>query len=545
MRKGFPDIESTFALCKAAPLLQDQDAAFLLLEQLSSRLSEAALQGFVPSPWLRSITPSPLEAWSFQITSAVLTLGLKFPEIRQNVVRSVFEYLSPVSSISNAVSRLQTATDEAIELDVRQKLDVASVSVSLIGFLRATAQLCDFFDPEERLDLVRQLHSILTGRFKVVVEGVFSTIRTTGHSSKALTHWKAQARRYAASGRPLGAMLIESEFMRVLVSSSSLSVCTPQQLRETDVFDILLSQDDANCDEDHDANAALIELQCEIATETMRLLEDGSDYLQLGSAWQQRLAFAAKSYSLQTFLNCMVSDEGIADSEIIMSWLEDAMADPVQMADEALALVVLQSMAVVAKFSPSIASTLSRTLPRFIVQSGVKGDTIVVAARCLSHVLRSLSHDAVITGLYSLGNVLSARSGADRASAPVEIPNGNAHTRNPGQYSQHSTGSAISLDLSGEEETAAAYGNVVRAIVTVAKSCHDDKITALAQTMLLQKLGKISLAVDVSIITEAAHLSLSGGPTEFKALLKLYARLGHEGMIRDNTTLLSSVSIQF
>ena len=517
------------------------ETASRFLEQISPYLAEAHNQAFAPSPRLRTVTPSPPEALSFQLTSAVLLIGIRHPSLHGYVLDSTFRYISNIVGIAHTVSEEQSKAIKSSDVDPSLTLEIAAITTSLLGFLDAASKYTDFYTPGERLDLLRQLRQILGENFMVAVEGVFSSIRTSDSSSKHLAQWKTHARRYAASGRPLGAMLLQCGFLRLLVSCSSLQICTPAQLRNSDAFDVLISDGDQKLHEDHETDAALLELQSDIATESMRLLEDGSDYLRLGSTWQQRLAFSVKAYTLQTFLHCMILDEDVADVDILVSWLEDSMGDPIQMADDTLASVVLRSMAVIAKFSPSIASTLSRSLPRFIVQSGIKGDTVVVAARSLTFILRMLSQDAVITGLYSLGNVLSAGSGTDKAVGATNSANGISTEKAAGQYSQHSTGSAISLDLSGEEETAAAYGNVVRAIVTVANNCRDEKLTALAQTMLLQKLGKISMAVDNHIITDAAPLALDGGPTELKTLLKLYARLGHEGVARGNDTLLKAV----
>ena len=431
----------------------------------------------------------------------------------------------------------------ASELPLRQKLAIAALSVSLLGFLEAASAYADFYAVSERLDLVASLRQILTEGFMVSIEGVFSSIRTADTSYKRYADWKLWTRRYAALGRPLGAMLLQRGFMELLVSCSSLQLATKELLQTTDVLDILVQSNGYVHTQYDEASAALLELLSDAAAEEIRLLEDGADYLQLGSAWQQRLAFAVKAHTLSTFLNCMIVDEEIADSDTMISWLEDTMADPVQMADDTLACVVLRSMAVVAKFSPATASNLSRSLPRFIVQGGIKGETVTVAARTLTFILQLLSQDAVITGLYSLGNVLSASSNGDKPIGVSGLPDGLVSPpRNDKQYSQHPTGSAISLDISGADESGAAYGNIVRAIVGVANSCQDAKITALAQSMLLQKLGKVSLAVDIHIITEAAMLATSGGPSELKSLLKLYSRISHEGAVQNNTMLLVAVS---
>ena len=540
------ELDVLFALCKAAPLLDHVDSADRLLRQLSPYLLDAHAQAIAPSPFLRLIEPSPWEALSCNLTSALLAIGIRHPDLRDPVFVCITGYLRNCLSTVNTASRTPHHS-ERISSDtvIEEKLEIAAVSVSLLGFLEAASLYTNFYSVTESYELVDLLRQILDENLMVSVEGVFSSIRTSESTSRILMDWKSYTKRYAASGRPLGAMLLQRGFMRLLVSCSSLQVSPAEKLQQTDIFGILTAEDDFNPHEQNSATTALLELLSDVAAESMRLLEDGSDYLQLGSAWQQRLAFAVKAHTLHTFLNCMVVDEEIADADTLLSWLEDTMADPIQMADDTLACVVLKSMAVVAKFSPAIASNLSRSLPRFVVQGGVKGETVIVAARSLTYVLQMLPQDAMITGLYSLGNVLSARAGTDRTLGSSDVPNGTANSsKTTAQYTQHSTGSAISLDLSGEEETSAAYGNIVRTIVSIANICQDDKITALAQSMLIQKLGRVSLTVDLHIITETARLATVGGFVEFKSLLKLYARLGHDAIIRGNQILLDTVRLE-
>ena len=541
---GLREIEVLFALCKAAPSIDDHERASQLLGRLSPYILEAHTQVFLPSPFLKNIEPSPWEALTHHLTEAILSLGLKHDDLHDAALECTLGYLKNCLQV---VSRPVSPHSDESEIKNEDRQDVATVVVSLLGFLQAASAHADFYDAGEMVEVIRAVRNILDENFMIAVEGVFSSIRTADGSSGDTGEWKAYTKRYAASGQPLGAMLLQRNFMRLLVSCSSLQTCSAEQLHRTDVFEILTSDYGGIMNGHHHASTALIEIMTELAAESMRLLEDGSDYLQLGSTWQQHLAFSLKAHSLHTFLNCMIVDEDIADVDVLMLWLESAMGDPKSMTDDVLATVVLQSMAVVAKFSPAIASTLSRQLPRFIVQSGIKGEIVTIAARSLTYILRLLSQDAIITGLYSLGNVLSA-SGTDRAARGTDAMNGTVRSsKTTGQQgqtlTQHSTGSAISLDMSGEEETSAAYGSIVRAVVTIATSCKDVKIAALAQSMLLQKLGRISLAVDFHIIKEAAVLALESGETEFKSLLKLYDRLGHDGVKARDTILLGAVRL--
>lgn len=501
---------------------------------------ESHAQVIAPSPFLTSIEPSPWEALSHHLTCSVLAIGIKHPSLHTAANDCAVRYLHNCVDAINASSALHHgSTDSSSDVSVDEILETATISVSLLGFLEAASIHANFYNVSEQLEIVRLLRQIMSEDFLVSVEGVFSSIRTSKSISKDLLEWKSYTKRYAALGRPLGGMVLQRGFMRLLLSYSSLLIASSGQLQRTDIFDLLMSREPLpHLDHHDDAGLALIELLSEVVIEEMRLLEDGADYLQLGSAWQQRLAFAVKAHALNIFLNCMIADEEIADSDRLMSWLENSMADSVQMADNTLACVVLKSMAVVARISSAVASTLSRSLPRFIVQGGIQGETITVAARSLTYIFQLLSQDAAITGLYSLGYVLSTKSNADKLQDnSLSVPG------NVGRYSQHSTGSAISLDLSGEEETAVVYGNIVRAIVSIASNCQDEKITALALSMLLQKLGRIGLAVDLHIITEAAALATTGGPQELKSLLKLYSRISHDAEAQSNNVLVEAVRL--
>jgi len=468
----------------------------------------------------------------------MLAIGIKYPSLREIVYDGTIRY---IQNCGQCASRAHYNGDSG-DLKPHQTYELGSLSISILGFLEAASSYFHFYTVAERLELVNLLRQILTESFMVSVEGAFSAIRTSESNIRVSREWRRYTKHYASSGRPLGAMLLQQGYMRMLVSCSSLLLSMPETFEKTDLLTYLMSEDHFQVVPYTGGSAALVEVLSEIAAEEIRLLEDGADYLQLGSAWQQRLASTLKGYALMTFLCCTLVDEEVADLDVFMSWLEDTISDPVQMADDDLARVVLKCMAVVAKISPSAATSLTRSLPRFIVQGGIKGDTVVVAAQSLAFVLGLLSQDAIITSLYSLGNVLSVASSTERTIGP-NVPNDAnlSATRSSTRYTQHPTGSSISLDISGDEETSAAHGTVVRAIVSIATTCKDSKITPLAQSMLLQKLGRINMAVDLQIIVETATLAASGGEAELKPLLKFYDWFVHDAVVRKNHTVLDVV----
>jgi phosphatidylinositol 4-kinase len=530
-------------------LLQTAHSAEKLVGQLSPYILEAHTQSFVPSPFFREIEPSPIESLSYHLTTALLSLGIYHDFLRDVVSKRLWTYLEHCSHAAEAVSSPSgVIVENGSSGEVEDAIHVATITISLLGFLDAAATYANFWSAPERLSLIERVKAIFSERFLVAVETAFSTIRNSHFQNNHVKEWKRYSRHYAAIGRPLGAMLLQRSYMWLLVAGSSLLVADISVLRGSDILDLLMSGTGITrpSSSHGEVDFATIETMADIAADEMSLLEDGADYLRLGSAWQQRLAFSVKAGALTSYLNCALLNEDAADADVLMTWLEDTLADSVQMADETLASVVLRSMALISKLSPGFAPNVSRLLPRFIVQGGPRGQTVCIASSCLAYVLQILSQDAVITTLYTLGNVLSSgAASAERALAGGITGDllGVDGSANSAFYTgKHSTGSSISLTITGEEETSVVYGNVVQAICGIAKSCNDPKITALAQSMLLQKIDKVSRSIDARIITETTELALSGGPLEFRSLLKLYARISEEGVMKNNEILLAAVS---
>ncbi|KAG9244575.1 phosphatidylinositol 4-kinase-like protein [Calycina marina] len=530
------EFEVLLALCKAAPLLESHESAERLAEQLSLYLLDAHMQTFLPSPFLRDIEPSPAEALSYGLTTALLALGLNH-EI--HVADVLWGYLNNCAAATSRMAIHGNGSDDgSSELD--EALHVVTLTISILGFLDAAATYANYWTAAERLELIERVKRILSESFLISVETAFSVLRNSNSSHDSVKECKRYVRHYAAIGRPLGAMLLQRSLMWLLVAASSLLVADIESLKGNDILDLLMS---GNSFARGEVDFTTVETMADIACDEMSLLADGADYLRLGSAWQQRLAFSVKAAALTSYLNCAMLKEDASDLDSLMLWLEEALSDPIQMADETLASVVLRCLALVAKLSPNLAPNISQMLPRFIVQGGPLGHTITVASTTLAFVLHTLSQDAVITTLYTLGNVLSSNTTTEKALAGgiTSEASLDSHPNSTFYGGRQSTGSSISLAISGEEETSVVYGNVVQAICGIATSCDDPKITALAQSMLLQKIDKVSRSIDGRIISEAARLSLTGGPLEFRSLLKLYARLCHEGVLKGNEALLNAI----
>jgi phosphatidylinositol 4-kinase len=418
-------------------------------------------------------------------------------------------------------------------------------SLSLLGFLDAAAEHAKFWTAHERLQFVEDVKAALSEQFLIALETALSIVRNARPHQHGLQVWKRYAKHYAAIGRPLGAMILHDSFLKVVVTSASMLVESPARGPRDSILDHLRSSSRRKQAPSDASDDALAEGLTSIAVAEMERLDNDLDYLQrVGSAWQQRQASSVKAKILTTYLCCTVYDEEAADAELLMNWLDNVLNDSAQSADHDLASTALKSMAVLARVSPSMATTLGRSLPRLIVQANFDHQTTSVAADSLAAVLSLLPQDAIITTLYSLGNVISAGSSSDRKPSSSPALNGSTNAlRTPGVYAHHANGSAISLTPSDVEEPHHVHTTVVETIVSVARNCNDDKITALALSMLVQKIGRANKAVDVKIITEAAFLGVHTPPAEFRAQLKLYSKLCHDALVKDDALTLDAVSV--
>ena len=534
------ELDLLLALCSTASKVTRVTDAERLVSQLASYLPEAHTQVFVHSPYLSDIRPSPWAVVTYQLTHALLQLGIRFITLKSTVSEAIRSYLSNwTQSATNCASQSYGSEDEEVDPEARE---LAAIAVSMVGFMEAAASHENFWDPFERIELIRTVKDALSDSLLIAVESASSAIRHSSTEHVATRDWKKYLKRYAAKGSPLGAMLLQRGFMRLVLACTARMLCDEHTVECGDLLDQYIGGSHLDRADTEGVTEDMIEYLAETVSEQMRVLEDGSDYIQLSSAWQQKLAFSVKGYALEAFLHCMVLDEEIADAEILFGWLEDSINNQIQMADIDLADIVLKSFAVVAKYMPESASNHARILLRFIVQGTSRPPVVAIAAQCLSHILRQLSQDAIITTLYSLGNILSSQSSAEKgpnALSPSPEPNG--HHNSVVSSGRLRTGSVISLSLSGDEETSLVCGNVAHAIVVVATSCNDSKITALAQMMMLQKIGRISLLVDARIIEETARLAVHGRESEFRALLRLQSRLHHEAVQQNNTLIFEAV----
>ncbi|KAI1311435.1 phosphatidylinositol 3 [Xylaria venustula] len=535
------EYEVLIALCKTAPVVQSSQSAQKLASQLTPYILESHVQSFAPSPGFSRIEPSPNETLTTSLTTALISLGSNHESLHESVSDNIWAFLASLKAA------IQNITPPRPEGDSEQNLEdavrTATLTISFLGFLDAASAQADFWRIGGRLALIQRVRNLLSDSFLTAVDGAFSTIRNSHSSDRHVKDWKRCIRHYASQGRPLGPILLQRSFTWLLVAATSLLVVDAKDLRGSHILDVLMSKDEvlrSDSRSGRDVDFRSIEMYAGLAREEMERLEASADFLELAPASQQRLGYAVKASAIISFLNCSVLNEEAADPDHLMGWLTETLESN-QILDDIVASVVPRAMAILARFFPDYAPTVIRLLPRFIVQTAPSANTVTITSKCLAFILHTLSNDAVISTLYTLGNVLSP-------SHEHSVPNGSngdlageSNGSSNVYHGRQSTGSDISLKIQTGEDTTAVYSNIIQTICCIAKSCEDQKITALAQAMLLQKLTKVNQIVDAHILVGASTLSLNSGQLEFRSLLRLYSKVCHVAVAEENPILLDAV----
>ncbi|KAL2212130.1 hypothetical protein CC79DRAFT_1318149 [Sarocladium strictum] len=530
------EFEVLIALCKTAPTVQSEQNAKRLSYQLKPYIIEAPEQKFDASPFFRQVNPNPNEALAFNVSGALLSLGIKYPNLQADISDNIWTFLSRCNHVMENIVASHAASRD--NLQPKEAMRTATLVISLLGFLDAASAQAHFWKTRERLSLIRRVSGLLSDQFLIAAETAISTLFNAHAQERDVKEWKRYLRHYSAGGRPLGALLLQRSFMWLVVASTSLEIADEDDLRHGHVLDIHMSRgrklrvDSAMSEDD-------IAFYAGVAIDKINYIKDGADFVLISSPSNQRLAYELQASAIVSYLNCCMLNEEVAEPETLLAWLQDIMEndDLSPMADVTLASVALRSLALICSLNPASTSVVSRMLTAFIVSDTPGSETIAVASKSLATILKMLSKDSVISTLYTLGNELSPQSETAFIS---DQANGHAVDGTDGFETRNSDDSNASLPNEAEK-AALIYGNVVQALCGIAAACEDEQITALAQSVLLQKLDKINTTVDAKIVVGAADLALTGGLQEFRSLLKLYARMSHNGVVDNKEYLLVAV----
>ncbi|KAI9718337.1 MAG: phosphatidylinositol-4- kinase [Chrysothrix sp. TS-e1954] len=538
----FREFETILAVSGAVRSECPLSRATRLLAQLSPYVLRACSQRLRPSPHFRSLAVSPWQLLSAAVVGGLLQLGLAVPAVRGDAVSASTGYLRTCADQAvqlRAATSVDSSKDANIQ-SLQKSLDVLALGTSLLGFLDVATRNPGVWSSLEQCEILHHLNNIISESFLLMFEAAISEVRDSSINLQVVRDWKFYLGCYSFQGTLLGAMLMRHAYVRLAESFASLKVTNDPSLQRKEVMQSLIDQPLREAPQD--GSLQLIGVLAETAARVIVDLEEGYDYLSLGSSLQQRLLAAVKSSALACFTYCYIANEDAAEKQVLLTWLDSTLEDPVQTADTQLACTTLRCLAVLANTQKDVAFSLTRSIPRHLMQGVTEADISSAAADCLLISLKNVPQDAMITTLYALGNSLKPRHAIDPGTRAVmfDDPDNDDLAGDPvHRYAQHA--STTSLTFSESTESAIVQSAIVHAIVVVAKGLKDKKTTALAIPMLVQKVGKLSLAADLKIISETAILAVDAGGQDFQALLRLYDRLSREALSQRNEPIMRAV----
>ncbi|KAI5302584.1 phosphatidylinositol-4- kinase, partial [Ascosphaera pollenicola] len=543
-RVSVRELEILLALCKVAPAITDEEYAGRLVSHLARYLPNLYTLRFRPSPCLRRIKPNPLEAVSRAVSTALLYLACRFDSFSATVKEACTAFLDNSVGAVIALPALQPkADDDNACHDPAVLAAVASITVCISSFMEVAGNFAYLWSPSERLAIINLVRELLSEQFLLTVETALSQLRAINYTVRTLLDWKRYISRYDTKGTPLGSILLRRSLVIFVQRATSLAQsdkpCTDAD-SSLEAYITNLSTLRAQVD----VHPPLVEASAEVIVDQIASLDTCPAVLVNDTTSQQCLILSLRAFAVVGFLNCLILAEDYANPDLLLTWLDQTLTGTGQSGYSDLTSTALKCMVVLAEVSPPSAQNINRSLLRFLTQNGQTGSTANTAARCLAETLRRASQDMVIGTLYSLGNFLSS-SGPHMDitdTSKFETIAAALFPSDPRLHEQEQPiEEAYSLPIEDELSAYAIYKNVVHSIVTIASSTKDTNIVALAQSILMQKIGITNILVDTCIILESAQLALFNDLTEFEVLLKLYSRMYRNSLLRGDNLVLSAV----
>lgn len=216
-------------------------------------------------------------------------------------------------------------------------------------------------------------------------------------------------------------------------------------------------------------------------------------------------------------------------------------------------------------FTEETSLALLRLFPLVVSSSHITTKDVAEHTKMFTLGLKPLNEDAVVSTVYSINNLLTVTDGdvsikaiRERKKTLTSMTSGeNFIDLTRARAATTETLQAINnistnLALSGSEGqnpqdvSAATYHNMlfkncVIAAITIASYYNDQSITALAISILTQKVNVVSKELDIIIVESLANLASKTTVTELELMLKFYKLTYSQALNQGNHSLMKSV----
>lgn len=392
-------------------------------------------------------------------------------------------------------------------------------------------------DANIQIALLNAIRGIFQDELSLKLEETLSMLRKSDRSDPGRSIWSAYCSNYRTAGKTLGSLTLRSCYVEMVrnitglhllhgnLEDFSIQGCYLDTIMELPRFDSHID----------DAHRQVLKLSCEIAMSEIAIVEDGIDYVNMASSRQRRLTFGLKASALEILcIGCLFEEYAISD---LVRLVESALLDEDQIMEEVLICTIFKIMALLCKRNPETGSSLARIFPRLLVRYSTTLTTIQTGTVCVAYALRYLSQDAVISTLYTFTNILAP----ERGNSPTANRLSSKQVNSKSLQRVTSMGSNISLVSHNEEEMNIVYENVIHALARIIQRNGNSEITALAISVLIQKIGRVNDFIDCCLVLGLVNLAQCAAERDFKSIIDLYSRLSGQAIIRNDKSMAEAV----
>ncbi|SCU78699.1 LAME_0A05402g1_1 [Lachancea meyersii CBS 8951] len=545
------ELEGLLAICKSIPSGELRARSLLkkcilpyLLASPKQRFTE-----YVVNKYKQRNLKHPSEVLCFELARYVIRATRMFPQLVSETSRICDEYLQVVSNGLTLESLL-----------------------SLAGFIEAS-----IFENGNSLSsiLVSTLRTFVTEDFLYAVE---MTTRSCGNKDLLIYHLDRnreissllfceliQRLQVTHACRLLGVPAADS-LDSYLLEMQHIKVQKPKEA-QFDEFESRL----------HENREELLEM-CAFSFKQVTEIEQGAKYIDLSSQGRLELAFKSKACMLQILSVGMFFDFEVEEfTQLVRDSVVDLPTNTHAM-NTTLFTTIVSVASLLNYFTEAVSPDLLRIFPMLVSTKSISNQKVSAVSTTFAKGLKPLTEDAIVGTIYTINNLLAlAQDGA-----PVTTMKGRRLTTTLGSENNfdrllssrptrsNTVGTYQSLQrlkisathlmgrfsdavdqenksiFDGKESGIAThhdelFHNVITATTTIASIYNDQSITALTITILTQKYGTVSPALDTKILIGLAYLALRVNKPEFMLLMKFFHTATNHALERKDSAVMKSV----
>lgn len=241
----------------------------------------------------------------------------------------------------------------------------------------------------------------------------------------------------------------------------------------------------------------------QLAISQIHSLDEGADYIELASPERIELAYSTKASALD-ILGVAVYYR-VVDPTFAVNIIKSSLLHEHGMSYPRFALTVFKLASFLCTMNDEICGVMTRYLPHFLTIQTVTPTLVRKCARALVYGLCAISQDVVVSTIYTLINMVSVNR-----ESPVVAQEGN--------YIQEKE----SVDGNDGQYLLRVYRNAMSAVVSITTTYDDPQVSALAATVLAQKLGSTSYDLDREVAYGVAQLTPYIPDKEFLTILRAF-----------------------